>query len=323
MVAAVRRLARSAAVTNYTQPGTTPAQSDPHNLSYPCHPQHRLLVDEERVTTRRDLRVECPSCEQSYRVRLYQFEHPLTVMSVFEWTAYIAHILRVFPVPPALLVRAYAPLWSDLTFGAEPEMPTPFVSHPTTGLFGPATVDDLRASGRQAVMADQRLQAGDWESLGRALAAAHRHGAAGQRVRPPGRRHRPCPDGHSVDQRRTRSRFGSLSPTRTRCSHAPLVRLREPAPDCGGPAMTGGATMSTDTLTRRDIVTKPQTGSGNPIMAHICPKAGITEAYVFGTPLTALCGYTFVPSRDPKPLPLCAECKEISDRLWGQDLTPE
>jgi Protein of unknown function (DUF3039) len=80
---------------------------------------------------------------------------------------------------------------------------------------------------------------------------------------------------------------------------------------------------STDTLTRPEVVTKPRTSSGSPVIAHICEKAGILEAYVMGTPITAICGYTWVPSRDPKHLPLCAECKEISDRLWGQDLTPE
>lgn len=81
--------------------------------------------------------------------------------------------------------------------------------------------------------------------------------------------------------------------------------------------------MSTDTLTWRELVTKPKRGSGKPIIAHLCEKARIVEAYVMGSPLTALCGYTWVPSRDPKDLPLCAECKEISDRLWGEGLTPE
>ena len=35
------------------------------------------------------------------------------------------------------------------------------------------------------------------------------------------------------------------------------------------------------------------------------------EARIYGTPLTALCGYVWVPSRDPKQLPVCQECKSI------------
>lgn len=81
--------------------------------------------------------------------------------------------------------------------------------------------------------------------------------------------------------------------------------------------------MSTDTLTRPEIATKPQTGSGNPVIAHLCDKAGITEAYVLGTMLVALCGYTWVPSRDPEPLPLCEACKDIYETQWGQDSTPD
>ena len=30
-----------------------------------------------------------------------------------------------------------------------------------------------------------------------------------------------------------------------------------------------------------------------------------------GTPVEALCGYVWVPSRDPKSLPICEECKSI------------
>jgi len=39
--------------------------------------------------------------------------------------------------------------------------------------------------------------------------------------------------------------------------------------------------------------------------------AKIVEARIYGTPVEALCGHTWVPSRDPKQLPLCGECKAI------------
>ena len=39
--------------------------------------------------------------------------------------------------------------------------------------------------------------------------------------------------------------------------------------------------------------------------SHYAPRDKITEAMVFGTPITALCGKTWVPSRDPKRYPIC------------------
>ncbi|HEX4788548.1 MAG TPA: DUF3039 domain-containing protein [Actinospica sp.] len=54
--------------------------------------------------------------------------------------------------------------------------------------------------------------------------------------------------------------------------------------------------------------------------SHYAPKDKITEAMVFGTPVTALCGKTWVPSRDPKRYPICPTCKEIYDGPgWAED----
>ena len=39
------------------------------------------------------------------------------------------------------------------------------------------------------------------------------------------------------------------------------------------------------------------------------------EAMVNGTPVRALCGKVWVPSRDPKRFPVCPECKEIYDSI--------
>ena len=41
------------------------------------------------------------------------------------------------------------------------------------------------------------------------------------------------------------------------------------------------------------------------------PKEKLTEAMVMGTPVVALCGKVWVPSRDPQRFPVCPECKEI------------
>jgi len=84
--------------------------------------------------------------------------------------------------------------------------------------------------------------------------------------------------------------------------------------------MTSHVAMSTQTAdaveTRREHV--PQTGE--PECAHIVKTDGdesaaakVLQARIEGTPLEALCGHRWVPSRDPKQLPLCAKCKDIYD----------
>jgi hypothetical protein len=49
--------------------------------------------------------------------------------------------------------------------------------------------------------------------------------------------------------------------------------------------------------------------------AHYAPKDKIMEAMVTGTPVRALCGKVWVPSRDPARFPLCPTCKEIYEHM--------
>lgn len=73
----------------------------------------------------------------------------------------------------------------------------------------------------------------------------------------------------------------------------------------------------TDTLviTETEIVTE----NDSPIYTHIIDRgdderpaeAIVLEARVNGTPLTALCGHVWVPSRDPQKYPICQKCVEI------------
>mgnify|MGYP001598379647 CR=1 FL=1 len=51
--------------------------------------------------------------------------------------------------------------------------------------------------------------------------------------------------------------------------------------------------------------------------SHFVDKDKLTEAMVMGTPVVALCGKVWVPSRDPERFPVCPECKEIWDSLNG------
>jgi hypothetical protein len=49
--------------------------------------------------------------------------------------------------------------------------------------------------------------------------------------------------------------------------------------------------------------------------SHYAPKDKILTAMVEGTPIRALCGKIWVPSRDPNRFPVCPECKEIYESL--------
>ena len=57
--------------------------------------------------------------------------------------------------------------------------------------------------------------------------------------------------------------------------------------------------------------TAPTDAGDHERLSHYAPKDKITEAMVFGTPVVALCGKVWVPSRDPQKYPVCPECKEI------------
>jgi hypothetical protein len=53
--------------------------------------------------------------------------------------------------------------------------------------------------------------------------------------------------------------------------------------------------------------------------SHYVPKAKLTEAMVMGTPVIALCGKVWVPSRNPDRFPVCPECKEIWESMRDGD----
>lgn len=67
-----------------------------------------------------------------------------------------------------------------------------------------------------------------------------------------------------------------------------------------------------------DTVTDEETETEEPTAAHIVKTAPgedaaakVLEARIMGTPIEALCGFVWVPSRDPKQLPICEKCKEV------------
>lgn len=74
--------------------------------------------------------------------------------------------------------------------------------------------------------------------------------------------------------------------------------------------------LSPGAETVADERTSPVTDDGDhERFSHYVPKEKLTEAMVMGTPVTALCGKVWVPSRDPQRYPVCPTCKEIWSKL--------
>lgn len=93
------------------------------------------------------------------------------------------------------------------------------------------------------------------------------------------------------------------------------------------PMTTTGPATSTVTMTDEERATED-----GPV-AHIVrtlpgedAAAKVLAARIEGTPIEALCGHVWVPSRDPKQLPVCQRCKDIygmyRDVNDGLDETP-
>lgn len=74
-------------------------------------------------------------------------------------------------------------------------------------------------------------------------------------------------------------------------------------------------TPSTDADERTRVDERPVTDDGDhERFAHIVvPASAVTEAYITGATVTALCGKRWVPTRDPGRYPVCPTCKEILD----------
>ena len=111
--------------------------------------------------------------------------------------------------------------------------------------------------------------------------------------------------------------FGLLTPGK---------RLRPAAfadPRGGQPAPAGDGKLgnvSTEVMPDSDLKVhedlKVDTSHGDhERFAHYVDKNDMMNAAVFGTPIKALCGKVWVPSRDPQKFPVCPECKEIYESL--------
>lgn len=82
------------------------------------------------------------------------------------------------------------------------------------------------------------------------------------------------------------------------------------------PTTTTTLSPGTDTLEDRRLDTLED--GDHERFSHYVDKDKLTEAMVMGTPVVALCGKKWVPSRAPEKFPVCPECKEIWENL-GDD----
>ncbi|MDR0849698.1 MAG: DUF3039 domain-containing protein [Propionibacteriaceae bacterium] len=75
------------------------------------------------------------------------------------------------------------------------------------------------------------------------------------------------------------------------------------------PDVTPGGT----TVLEREVVLRDE--NDHERLSHYVTREKLTEAMINGTPVVALCGKIWVPSRDPEKYPVCPECKEIWDSM--------
>nr|WP_232524832.1 DUF3039 domain-containing protein [Nocardioides mangrovicus] len=69
----------------------------------------------------------------------------------------------------------------------------------------------------------------------------------------------------------------------------------------------------------QDRRTVPTDEGDHERFSHFVPKDRLMDAMVNGTPVVALCGKVWVPSRDPQRFPVCPECQEIWESLKHGD----
>ena len=115
------------------------------------------------------------------------------------------------------------------------------------------------------------------------------------------------------------------APTAHRASIADSTATADRAPTANGASIAdhvgitasapaGAPVPATTTVVEPDI--RPVTDDGDhDRFAHYTRRADANRAYVEGTPVRALCGKVWVPSRDPSRYPVCPECAKIREQL--------
>ena len=76
-----------------------------------------------------------------------------------------------------------------------------------------------------------------------------------------------------------------------------------------------GSGTALDERVEQDRRTVPTDEGDHERFSHYVDKDKLTEAMVMGTPVVALCGKVWVPSRTPEKYPVCPEGKEVGESL--------
>ena len=84
-------------------------------------------------------------------------------------------------------------------------------------------------------------------------------------------------------------------------------------------SLTVSTQLSPGTQTIQDTRTATTDEGDHERLSHYVEKEKLTEAMVMGTPVIALCGKVWVPSRDPEKYPVCPECEEAWEGLKKDD----
>jgi hypothetical protein len=87
--------------------------------------------------------------------------------------------------------------------------------------------------------------------------------------------------------------------------------MEQPLESPANPETTTGG----GTIVEERTVPVPTDSGDHERFAHYVRKEKIVESAVTGSPVVALCGKVWQPSRDPKRFPVCPECKEIFEGL--------
>lgn len=71
--------------------------------------------------------------------------------------------------------------------------------------------------------------------------------------------------------------------------------------------------MATETLERP----APTDVDDDQRLTHIVTNEAWELGYLYGQEVEALCGYRWVPSRDPERYPVCQPCVEVAEQIRG------
>lgn len=75
--------------------------------------------------------------------------------------------------------------------------------------------------------------------------------------------------------------------------------------------------MTTRQTNDHPVLRRTEPGDHDKFAHYVLPPSAITRSMVTGTPVKAICGKVWIPSRDPAGFPICPDCVEIRDEIMG------